>query len=153
VRKQLVGIMNRHQASLKRGKQKKKKLDRPGTPSEAPGDEEHDPATLPSRVLKCLLTGFHPNVARLSADGSYRTLLTNQPVSIHPSSVLFSAPGSTPSSDVQDPSDTKRPQAPVSGTKKFEAIMYNEFVYTGTKAYARGVSAVQMQWVAEVIRR
>ena len=38
------------------------------------------------------------------------------------------------------------------GVKKFEAIMYNEFVYTGTKAYARGVSAVEMGWVADAVR-
>ncbi|EXJ95306.1 hypothetical protein A1O1_00426 [Capronia coronata CBS 617.96] len=83
----------------------------------------HDPSTLPTRILKCLLTGFHANVARLSPDGSYRTILTNQVVAIHPSSVLFSG------------------------------IVYNEFVYTGTKAYARGVSAVEMRWVAEILKR
>ena len=88
------------------------------------------------RILKCLLTGLHPNVARLSAGGStsaansargppaqYMTLSTNQAMSIHPSSVLFG--------------------------RKVEAIMSSEFVYT-TKAYARCVSAVQLNWLAEV---
>ncbi|RMD43396.1 hypothetical protein DV735_g1729, partial [Chaetothyriales sp. CBS 134920] len=92
------------------------------------------------RILKCLLTGLHPNVARLSAvgnnnsgssssktqtlpgGGQYITLLTNQTISIHPSSVLFG--------------------------RKVEAIMSSEFVFT-TKPYARCVSAVQLGWVAE----
>ena len=34
--------------------------------------------------------------------------------------------------------------------KKVEAIVYNEFVFT-QKSYARGVSAVQMDWVGEVL--
>lgn len=48
----------------------------------------------------------------------------NQTVSIHPSSVLFG--------------------------RKTEAIVFSEFVFTG-KAWARGVSAVQLDWVSEVI--
>lgn len=45
-------------------------------------------------------------------------------MAIHPSSVLFS--------------------------KKVEAIMYNEYVFTN-RSYARGVSAVQMDWVGEAL--
>ncbi|KAK4945407.1 Salivary acidic proline-rich phosphoprotein 1/2 [Elasticomyces elasticus] len=125
VRKQLISIMQRRQRPKSGSKSTKHNI-----------DHDNDPTTLSQRLLKCILTGFHPNVARLSSDGSYRTLLTNQAVAIHPSSVLFSAP-------------TGNETAP----RKFEAIMYNEFVYTGTKAYARGVSAVEMGWVSEVLRR
>jgi ATP-dependent RNA helicase DHR2 len=57
-------------------------------------------------------------------DGSYKTLRGNQTVAIHPSSVLFG--------------------------KKTEAIVFNEFVYTN-KAYARGVSAVQLDWIDEAV--
>ena len=57
-------------------------------------------------------------------DGSYRTVVGNQTVAIHPSSVLFG--------------------------KKVEAIMYNEYVFTN-RSYARGVSAVQMDWVGEAL--
>jgi ATP-dependent RNA helicase DHR2 len=57
-------------------------------------------------------------------DGSYRTLHGNQTVSIHPSSVLFG--------------------------KKVEAIVFSEFVFT-TKPYARGVSAVRVGWIDEVL--
>ena len=75
-------------------------------------------------VLKCFLKGFATNTARLSPDGSYKTIVGNQSVAIHPSSCLFG--------------------------RKIEAIMYNEFVYTN-KSYARGVSAVQMDWIGEAL--
>ncbi|RPB04133.1 P-loop containing nucleoside triphosphate hydrolase protein [Choiromyces venosus 120613-1] len=77
---------------------------------------------LATRILKCFLKGFLHNTARLVPDGSYRTVVGNQVVAIHPSSVLFG--------------------------KKVEAIVYHEFVYT-TRAFARGVSAVEMGWVGE----
>ena len=80
--------------------------------------------TNPVAILKSFLTGFSTNTARIFPDGSYRTLVGNQTVAIHPSSVLFG--------------------------KKVEAIMYNEFVFTN-RSYARGVSAVQMDWVGEVL--
>lgn len=75
-------------------------------------------------ILKCFLKGFATNTARLFPDGSYRTMVGNQMVAIHPSSVLFG--------------------------RKCEAIMYNEFVFTN-KSYARGVSAVQMDWIGEAL--
>ena len=75
-------------------------------------------------LVKCFLKGFKMNTARLMPDGSYKTVVGNQTVAIHPSSGLFG--------------------------KKIEAIMYNEFVFT-TKSYARGVSAVQMDWVGEAM--
>lgn len=51
-------------------------------------------------------------------------MVGNQTVAVHPSSGLFG--------------------------KKVEAIMYNEFVYTN-RSYARGVSAVQMDWIGEAM--
>ena len=75
---------------------------------------------LATSLLKCFLKGFATNSARLMPDGSYKTIVGNQTVAIHPSSGLFG--------------------------KKVEAIMYNEFVFT-TKSYARGVSTVQMDWI------
>lgn len=75
-------------------------------------------------ILHCLLRGFISNTARLTPDGSYKTLMGNQLVAIHPSSVLFG--------------------------RKTEALVFTEFVFTG-KAWARGVSAVQLDWVEEVI--
>lgn len=138
VRKQLTSLMARY-----KNKNKAKNGGRVSGINEKTF-HNRDRATLPARILKCLLTGFHTNVARLSNDGSYRTLITNQAVAIHPSSVLFLPPGSSSrdsqSSGGQDPRQNK-----------FEGIVYNEFVYTGTKAYARGVSAVEMQWLEEVL--
>ncbi|KAL4975878.1 P-loop containing nucleoside triphosphate hydrolase protein [Aspergillus desertorum] len=78
----------------------------------------------PVLILKSFLRGFSTNTARLVPDGSYRTIVGNQIVAIHPSSVLFG--------------------------KKVEAILYNEFVFTN-RSYARGVSAVQMDWVGEAL--
>ncbi|MCJ1309735.1 putative ATP-dependent RNA helicase dhr2 [Agyrium rufum] len=77
-----------------------------------------------SALLKCFLNGFATNTARLMPDGSYRTMVGNQTVAIHPSSGLFG--------------------------KKVEAIMYNEYVFTN-RSYARGVSAVQMDWIGEAL--
>jgi ATP-dependent RNA helicase DHR2 len=75
-------------------------------------------------ILACMLRGFISNTARMMPDGSYKTLMGNQTVAIHPGSVLFG--------------------------RKVEAIVFNEFVFTG-KAWARGVSAVQLNWVSEVV--
>ncbi|CAG8208010.1 unnamed protein product [Penicillium salamii] len=82
----------------------------------------YDPS--PILILRSFLAGFATNTARLVPDGSYRTIVGNQTVAIHPSSVLYG--------------------------KKVEAIMYNEFVFTN-RSYARGVSAVQMDWVGEAL--
>jgi ATP-dependent RNA helicase DHR2 len=76
-----------------------------------------------NNILKCFLRGFPSNVARPVPDGSYRTIQGHMAVAIHPSSVLYG--------------------------KKLEAILYNEFVYTN-RTYARGVSAIQMNWLEEI---
>lgn len=164
VRKQLTGLMKRITTQKETAKKKKQKQQHqhqqqqhesnkdgnkttsdpspsPPLTSTSESVPVSDPTTLPTRILRCLLTGFHPNVARLSSDGTYQTLLTNQPVAIHPSSVLFTVPG------VVDGGGSGGGPA-----RKFEGILYNEFVYTGTKAYARGVSAVEMRWVADVVK-
>ncbi|KAL8753581.1 MAG: hypothetical protein Q9199_004953 [Rusavskia elegans] len=92
------------------------------------GSDETDNIPMSSELatttLKCFLKGFATNTARLMPDGSYKTVVGNQLVAIHPSSGLYG--------------------------KKVEAIMYNEFVFTN-RSYARGVSAVQMDWVGEAI--
>lgn len=75
---------------------------------------------LAEKILRCFLRGFWSNVARLCPDGSYKTYIGHQTIGIHPSSVLFG--------------------------RKVEAIVYDELVYTN-KAWARGVSAVQVGWI------
>ena len=93
----------------------------------AAAKDEYEPTTTSERansILKCFLRGIATNTARLLPDGSYKTLVGNQTVAIHPSSTLFG--------------------------KKVEAVMYNEFVFTN-RSYARNVSAVQMDWIAAVL--
>ncbi|KAF2827354.1 pre-mRNA-splicing factor ATP-dependent RNA helicase PRP16 [Ophiobolus disseminans] len=93
----------------------------------SPDDDQSSSAPSEARsqaILQSVLRGFISNTARLMPDGSYKTLIGNQIVAIHPSSVLFG--------------------------RKVEAIVFNEFVFTG-KAWARGVSAVQLDWVSEVV--
>ena len=79
---------------------------------------------LLARVL--LAAGFFLNVARRQADGSFKTVSTGQRLGIHPSSVLFQKPP--------------------------EMILFNELVKTN-RLYARDVSAVAPEWLAEVSPR
>jgi ATP-dependent RNA helicase DHR2 len=51
-------------------------------------------------------------------------MIGNHPIAIHPSSGLFG--------------------------RKVEAIVYNEYVFTN-KSYAKGVSAVQLDWIGEAM--
>lgn len=93
----------------------------------SPDDDQSPSAPSEARsqaILQCMLRGFIANTARMMPDGSYKTLMGNQLVAIHPGSVLFG--------------------------RKVEAIVFNEFVFTG-KAWARGVSTVQLDWVTEVV--
>ncbi|KAF9112477.1 putative ATP-dependent RNA helicase dhr2 [Mortierella sp. AM989] len=73
-------------------------------------------------ALKCFLAGFFQNTALLQPDGTYKSIIGGQTVSVHPSSSLFG--------------------------KKREAIMYNELVFT-TKHYIRGVSALESAWLSQ----
>ncbi len=76
------------------------------------------------QILKCLLSGFLMNTARLMSDGSYKTIFGNHTVAIHPSSVLFG--------------------------RKMEAIKFTEYVFT-TKSFGRNVSGVRIRWIDEAI--
>lgn len=92
------------------------------SPSPIAAEPASSSEAVSNSVLLSLLRGFAPNTARLMPDSSYRTMVGNQTVSIHPSSVLFG--------------------------KKVEAIVFSEFVFTN-RSYARGVSAVRLDWVVE----
>ncbi len=76
--------------------------------------------------MNAFLKGFAANTARLMPDGSYRSVVGNQTVAIHPSSALYG--------------------------KKVEAIVYNEFVFTN-RSYGRNVSAVQLDWIEAALTR
>jgi ATP-dependent RNA helicase DHR2 len=75
-------------------------------------------------VLKCFMKAFAMKTATLQPDGSYCITIGRHLVAIHPSSVLHG--------------------------KKLEAIMFLEHVFT-QKNYAKKVSAIQMDWIVEVL--
>ena len=75
---------------------------------------------ISTAIMHCLLRGFVLNTARIQPDKTYKTMGANQTVAIHPSSVMKD--------------------------RKTECIVYTEYVFT-TKPFARGVSAVQLDWV------
>ena len=75
-------------------------------------------------IMHCLIQGFASQTAVLMPDGGYRTSIGKQNVAIHPSSVLFG--------------------------RKAEAIVFTECVFTN-RSYARGVSAVQLSWIENVL--
>ncbi|KAI9846835.1 MAG: putative ATP-dependent RNA helicase dhr2 [Thelocarpon superellum] len=77
-----------------------------------------------STIMKCFLKGFASKTARLCGDGSYKTMMGNHAIAIHPSSSLFG--------------------------RRVEAIVYNEYLFTN-KSYAKGVSAVQMDWIMQAL--
>ena len=77
-------------------------------------------------LLRCFLKGFAMKTAILAPDGSYVTTQGKHVVAVHPSSVLH-------------------------GQKK-EAIMFLEHVFT-QKNYAKKVSIIQANWIAEALDR
>lgn len=100
-------------------------------PATAPatGARSRDPASSSglldvAAVLKCFLAGFVKNTALGMPDRSFRTTTTGEPISVHPSSLLFM-------------------------DRSCPAILYTEYVFT-TKGYARNVSRVELAWLQEV---
>lgn len=84
-----------------------------------------------SNLLKAFLHGYISNTAIRQPNGQYRTILTSQTLSIHPSSSYFITSRKPPTSSLG------------------ECIFYVEFVFT-TKAYARTVSPIKLEWVQEI---
>ena len=78
-----------------------------------------------TKILKCFLVGFAKNTAIGMPDRSYRTVVTGETISVHPSSALFM-------------------------NKQCPAIMYIEYVFT-TKGYARNVSRIELSWLQETL--
>ncbi|KUJ24088.1 P-loop containing nucleoside triphosphate hydrolase protein [Mollisia scopiformis] len=74
-------------------------------------------------LLKAFLKAFAIKTALLGPDGSYVTTQGRNPITIHPSSVLY-------------------------GQEKFEAIMFLDHVFTA-KSYAKKVSPVQAAWIEQ----
>ena len=77
-------------------------------------------------LARSLVAGYFLNTARRQIAGSFKTVATGQRLQIHPSSVLFTQPP--------------------------EMIVFNELVKT-SKLYARDVSAILPEWLAEMSPR
>lgn len=103
----------------------------------------HVPPDTSERILRVFLTGYFSNTARLIPDGTYRTVIGNQSVAVHPTSVLFSGPGSGSGFGENAEGGDLRGKR-----RRMEAIMYHEFVYT-TRPFARCVSEVRLDWLME----
>lgn len=74
-------------------------------------------------LRKCLVSGFFSHAARLQPDGSYKSLLGNAILYIHPNSIL-----------------TRRSP---------EWVIYHQVVET-TKTYMRDVTVINPTWLAEL---
>ncbi|AEY96359.1 FADR140Cp [Eremothecium gossypii FDAG1] len=97
----------------------------------APAADLHAPQI--AAVVKSFLAGFARNTAIRMPDRSYRTTSHGEPISIHPSSLLFFSAYAA----------ADRPSAPA------PAILYVEYVFT-SKGYARGVTRVELDWLQEL---
>jgi len=74
-------------------------------------------------IRRAIASAFFLQAAVRQEDGSYKTLLGNKIVSVHPSSVLF--------------------------TKKPACVIYNQLVYTKRK-YMRDVMLIPLRWLHEL---
>lgn len=71
-----------------------------------------------------VIIGFFCNIAKLQPDGSYKTVVDNRIVQIHPASVLQS--------------------------KKVSCLLYNELVMT-SKPYLRDCMIVEESWLSDLV--
>ncbi|MBN3311408.1 DHX35 helicase, partial [Atractosteus spatula] len=78
----------------------------------------------PDVILKCIVSGFFANAARLHHSGSYRTLRDDRELHIHPTSVLYAE-------------------------KPPKWVVFNEVVQT-SKYYMRDVTAIESSWLVEL---
>ncbi|KAK9491838.1 P-loop containing nucleoside triphosphate hydrolase protein [Lipomyces doorenjongii] len=81
------------------------------------------PSVLNEQIIQCFLTGFLANTALSLPGKMYRTIAGGQTINIHPSSSVFG--------------------------KNEDAIMYTEYIFT-TKAYARNVSPIDLEWLQRI---
>ncbi|XP_047663327.1 probable ATP-dependent RNA helicase DHX35 [Tachysurus fulvidraco] len=78
----------------------------------------------PDVILRCIVSGFFANAARLHHSGSYRTLRDDRELHIHPNSVLY-------------------------GEKPPKWVVFNEVIQT-SRYYMRDVTAVESSWLVEL---
>ncbi|XP_064420527.1 probable ATP-dependent RNA helicase DHX35 [Latimeria chalumnae] len=78
----------------------------------------------PDPVLRCIVSGFFGNAAKLHYTGSYRTIRDDHELHIHPTSVLY-------------------------GEKPPQWVVYNEVIQT-SRYYMRDITAVEPSWLLEL---
>ncbi|KZV26108.1 putative pre-mRNA-splicing factor ATP-dependent RNA helicase [Dorcoceras hygrometricum] len=79
-----------------------------------------------TKICKAVAAGFFFNAARRDPEGGYRTLVDDQPVYLHPSSVVFH--------------------------RQPDWVIYHELIMT-TKVYIRDVTIINPEWLVELAPR
>lgn len=127
IRKQLKEYLKKIDANVEKNEKFNNKEKNSSVADESDDEdfiETNDKKIDVESVLKCFLYGFVKNTAIGMPDRSYRTTTTGEPISIHPSSMMFSK-------------------------KDNPGIMYTEYVFT-SKGFARNVSRIELEWLQEV---
>ena len=75
-------------------------------------------------IRRCIVSGFFANAARLDQMGVYRTIRKEDPLAVHPSSVLYTE-------------------------EKPRYVVYNEVVLT-SQNYMRDITEIEPEWLAEL---
>lgn len=96
------------------------KVDDSVPPSKGSTPAETDKA---SNILKCLVTGFFSNAAKMQPDGTFRSVSGNVTMHVHPTSLLFN--------------------------RKAEYVVFHDLLETGEKVFIKDISKVEKGWLVE----
>ncbi|EXJ80170.1 hypothetical protein A1O1_08312 [Capronia coronata CBS 617.96] len=77
-------------------------------------------------ILKCLVTGYFSQAAKMQPDGSFRSVSGNVTMYAHPTSLLFN--------------------------RKAEYVVFHEVLETGGKVYIKDLSKVEKGWLVDLSR-
>ncbi|KAH0847034.1 hypothetical protein AYO21_02270 [Fonsecaea monophora] len=81
------------------------------------------PKDKAANILKCLVTGFFSQAAKMQPDGTFRSVSGNVTMHAHPTSLLFN--------------------------RKAEYVVFHELLETGEKVYIKDISKVEKAWLVE----
>ncbi|KAK5442616.1 hypothetical protein LTS15_011040 [Exophiala xenobiotica] len=82
-----------------------------------------NPAEKATNIVKCLVTGFFSNAAKMQPDGTFRSVSGNVTMHAHPTSLMFN--------------------------RKAEYVVFHELLETGDKVYLKDISKVEKQWLVD----
>lgn len=156
IRKQLSQMMQNKKYRLSAGSDMDKTLG--SDPESVLGDKQRRDS-----ILKCLTVGSWQNVALLSSLApvedvqtklnpnqrlEYTTLLTKQPIAIHPSSPAFKRSGGFGTTSSKEDGSKKKTK----WTSTLPpCVIFTDLIYT-SKPYARNISAIELSWLADTGR-